>query len=209
MAYSVDIYDKKGKVVSQIELNDAIFSDGIVNESLIHEYYLLQASNARHPIACVKGRGEISGSGRKLYKQKGTGNARSGGKDSPVRRGGGVAFWPRGENNFEKGMNKKARKIALAGIITLKAKENNIIGLKDLSFDVPKTKEAVDLLKNIGIQDKKILVVLSKKDENLTKSLRNISDVKYITVDYLNPFDVMGANKVVFLESALQTINGK
>ncbi|HCB51010.1 TPA: 50S ribosomal protein L4 [Patescibacteria group bacterium] len=106
-------------------------------------------------------------------------------------------------------MNKKARKIALNGIITLKAKENSIVGLKDLNLEAPKTKEVVDVIRNIGLQDKKLLVVLDKKNDNLTKSLRNISNVKYITVGYLNPFDVMGASKVVFMESALQLINEK
>jgi len=207
MSYSVDIYDKKGKVISAVQLNEELFSDNMINESLIHEYCLLQASNARHNIACVKGRGEISWSGRKLYKQKGTGNARSGGKDSPVRRGWGVAFWPRWEQNFVKWMNKKARKIALAGMITLKAKEKNVIWLKDLLLSAPKTKDALEIIKNIGLENTKILVVLNKKDENLSKSLRNIPDVKYITVAYLNPFDLMVAKKVVFLESALQTIN--
>ncbi|HCB51009.1 TPA: 50S ribosomal protein L4 [Patescibacteria group bacterium] len=88
MAYSIDIYDKNGKVVSKVDLNESVYADDCINESLIHEYYLLQTSNARNNIACVKGRGEVAVSGKKLYKQKGTGNARSGGKDSPTRKGG-------------------------------------------------------------------------------------------------------------------------
>jgi len=92
MAYSIDIYDINGEKVSTFDLDETLFSDAIVNKDLIHEYYLLQMSNARVNIAKVKGRGEVSGSGRKLYKQKGTGNARVGDKNSPIRRGGGVAF---------------------------------------------------------------------------------------------------------------------
>ncbi|AHB40846.1 50S ribosomal protein L4 [candidate division SR1 bacterium RAAC1_SR1_1] len=209
MVYSVDIYDKKGKVVSTVDLNEDIFADGNVNESLIHEYVILQASNARHNIACTKGRGEIAGSGRKIFKQKGTGNARAGDRNSPVRKGGGVAFGPRGERNFEKAMNKKARRNALMGIITLKAKDKALLGLKDFDLTEPKTKDLLDIVKNIGIEGKKALFVLGSKNQNIEKSLRNIANVKYITVGYLNPLDVMSASKVVFFETALQAINSK
>lgn len=209
MAYSVDIYDKKGKVVSTVNLNEEIFADGNVNEWLIHEYVLLQASNARNNIACVKGRGDIAGSGRKLYKQKGTWNARPWDKNSPVRKWWWVAFWPRWERNFEKAMNKKARKTALMGIITMRAKDQDIIWLKDFDLSEPKTKELIDVVKNIWLENKKSLFVLGSKNENIQKSLRNIANVKYITIGYLNPLDVMSANKVVFFETALEAINSK
>ena len=132
MAYSIDIYDINGEKVSTFDLDETLFSDAIVNKDLIHEYYLLQMSNARVNIAKVKGRGEVSGSGRKLYKQKGTGNARVGDKNSPIRRGGGVAFGPRGERNFTKVMTKKARKIALQGLLTLKAQQNELMGVQKI-----------------------------------------------------------------------------
>ncbi|MDD3262307.1 MAG: 50S ribosomal protein L4 [Candidatus Absconditabacteria bacterium] len=209
MVYSVDIYDKKGKVVSTIDLNGDVFADENINEGLIHEYVLLQSSNARNNIACTKGRGEIAGSGRKIFKQKGTGNARAGDRNSPVRKGGGVVFGPRGERNFEKAMNKKARRLALMGIITLKAKEKSILGLKDFDLSKPKTKDLLDVVKNIGIDGKKTLFVLGSKNENIEKSLRNIVNVKYITIGYLNPLDIMSAKKVVFFETALNAINSK
>ena len=209
MAYSVDIYDKKGKVVSTVDLNEEIYSDGIINDSLIHEYYLLQTSNARINIACVKGRGEVNGSGRKLYKQKGTGNARTGGKQAPVRRGGWVAFGPRGDRNFTKGMNKKAKKLALAGMITIKAKESALLGIDNFGFSAPKTKEAIEVLKNIGAANAKVLVVLNSKEDNTTKSLNNIPSVKYVSVGYLNPFDILSADKIVFEQAALESINTK
>lgn len=209
MAYSVDIYDKKGKVVSTVDLNEEIYSDGIINESLIHEYYLLQASNARVNIACVKGRGEVNGSWKKLYKQKGTGNARTGGKQAPVRRGGWVAFGPRGDRNFTKGMNKKAKRLALAGMVTVKAKDSALLGIDAFGISAPSTKEAIDVLKNIGAQNAKVLVVLNDKNEATTKSLRNIPTVKYVSVGYLNPFDVLSADKIVFEKAALESINTK
>lgn len=209
MVYNIDIYDKGGKVVSQFALDETLFDDSLVNKDLIHEYYLLQMSNARHNIACVKGRWEIHGSGRKLYKQKGTGWARPGDKNSPVRRWGGVAFWPRGVENYTKSMNKKARKIALNSIITLKAKAGELMGLKDITLGAPKTKDAQEILKNIWISTKKVLFVLSEKDENLLKSFRNLPKVKYLYADYLNPADLMSYHTVLFLESALTTLNNK
>jgi large subunit ribosomal protein L4 len=209
MVYSVDIYDKKWKLISSVDLNEQLFSDGRINESLVHEYILLQSSNARHNIACTKWRGEIAWSGRKIFKQKGTGNARAWDRNSPVRKGGWVAFGPRGERNFEKSMNKKSRRLALQSILTLKAKDNDLMGLKDFILEQPKTKELLDVVKNIGLEGKKVLFVLPWKNENVEKSLRNIAKVKYITLGYLNPLDVMSASKVVFFETALQEINAK
>ena len=209
MVYSVDIYDKSGKVVSNVDLNETLFADTMINPALIHEYYLLQSSNARLPIAKVQGKWEVAGSGRKLYKQKGTGNARSGWKNSPTRKGGGVAFGPRWEVAFEKWMNKKARKVAIYGLLTLKAKDKQICGLKDLEMKGPKTKDATSILKNLGLDGKKVLLVMNKKDEAIEKSFRNLQKVKYLLVDYLNPFDLMNADKVVLMESALEKINEK
>ena len=209
MVYTIDIYDKSGKVVSNFALDETIFDDTLVNKDLIHEYYLLQTSNARHNIASVKWRWEVHGSGRKLYKQKGTGGARPGDKNSPVRKWGWVAFGPRGVENYTKSMNKKARKIALNSIITLKAKAGELMGLKNLTLSAPKTKDAHEILKNIWIVSKKVLFVVMEKDENILKSFRNLPKVKYLYVDYLNPADLMWYHTVLFLESALATLNNK
>lgn len=207
MAYSIDMYDKSGKVVGQVSCNEAVFNDNLVNQSLIHEYYLLQTSNARNNIACVKGRGEVNGTGKKIYKQKGTGWARAGGKQSPIRRGWWVAFGPRGVENYTKEMPKKAKKIALNGLLTVKVKDQEVCGLKDFAFTNPKTKEAATILKNMWLGTKKVLFVIDKNDENITKSFRNLPKVKYLLVDYLNPYDLLHSDKVVFLESAFNKIN--
>ena len=207
MVYTIDIYDKGGTVVSNFVLDETIFADSLVNKDLIHEYYLLQTSNARHNIASVKWRGEVRGSGRKLYKQKGTGGARPGDKNSPLRKWGWVTFWPRGVENYTKNMNKKARRIALNSIITLKAKAGELMGLQNITLGAPKTKDAQEILKNIWIAAKKVLLVVSEKDENIFKSFRNLPKVKYIYADYLNPADLMSYHTVLFLESALTTLN--
>ena len=209
MWYTVDIYDKTWKIVSNLKLNDEIFSDDKINHNLIHEYYLLQTSNARNPIAHTKTRWEVAGSGKKLYRQKGTGNARVWDRRSPIRVGGGVVFWPRNERNYTKSMNKKSKQLALSSILTLKAKNKNIVWLKDFDMKELKTKEALNILTNIWLNKEKTLFVLNEKNLNLIKSFRNLNNVKYLLADYLNPKDLLEYNKILFLESALNKINTK
>lgn len=209
MAYSIDMYDKNGKVIQHIPCDENIFNDENINLSLIHEYYLLQMSNKRNPIACVKGKGEVQGSGKKLYRQKGTWSARVWAKRSPIRVGGWVAFGPRGVENFVKNMPKKSKKLALYGLLTLKLKDKELCALQDFTFDKPSTKEAATLLKNMWLTDKKVLLVLNKKDDTIIKSFRNLKKINYLFVDYLNPYDLMHSDKIVFLESAFKKINQK
>lgn len=209
MWYTIDIYDKTWKKISTLKLNNEIFSEDKINYNLIHEYYLLQTSNARNPIAHTKTRWEVAGSGKKLYRQKGTGYARVWDRRSPIRIGGGVVFWPRNEKNYTKSMNKKSRQLALSGILTLKAKDKNIIWLKDFEMKEPKTKEALNILTNIWLNKEKTLFVLNEKNINLIKSFRNLNNVKYLLADYLNPKDLLEYNKILFLESALNKINTK
>ena len=206
MGYSVDVYNTEGKVVSKVELNANLFADEKINKTLIQEYLLLQQANGRVAIADTKDRSEVSGSGKKLYRQKGTGNGRVWDKNSPLRRHGWIAFGPTSARNFEKMMTKKARKVAMNGIITMKAKDSAICGLS-LDKMEPKTKEAASIIERIGLSNQKVLLVLDAKNEGIEKSFRNIAKVKYILVDYLNPRDVLNADKVVFLEKALNKLN--
>ena len=206
MVYTVDVYDKTWKVASKFELNPEVFSDEKINTSLIHEYLLLQEANARNAIASTKTRGEVSGSGRKLYKQKGTGNARVGDRNSPIRRHGWVAFGPSSERVYEKAMTKKARKVALNGLITMKVKDGIVCWL-DIDTMKPSTKDAIALLSKMWKNEKKVLLVLDKKEEWIVKSFRNIDGLKYLMVDYLNPRDLMNADAVVFLKPALEFVN--
>lgn len=209
MNYVVDIYNTKGKVVKSMDLNPELFADHIVNTNVIHEYFLYQQSNDRANTAHSKTRAEVAGSGKKLFKQKGTGSARPGSLRSPVRRKGWVAFGPRNERNYQKSMNKKTRNLALRGLLTLKAKDKSLIGLDAFDAKEIKTKVAVEALKNIGLTDKKVLFVLDKKDDAVQKSFRNIAWLKYILVDYLNPFDLMAYDTVLMLQPALEKINVK
>lgn len=207
MAYSVDIYDINGKVVGEEKLNESLFSDDLVNQSLIHEFYLLQAANWRQNLAKVKWRWEVRVSWKKLYKQKWTWNARSGWKDSPTRKWGWVAFGPRWERNFAKWMNTKQRRLALQWLLTLKAKSKDIVWLKSFELKEPKTKKANEIISNLWLNNSKVLFVISQKDENICKSFRNLEKVKYLLVDYLNPYDIMTCDKMLINESALAKIN--
>jgi len=207
MSYSIEVYNAKGKVVKSLDLKKELFDDSMINSSIIHEYYLLQRANARLVNAHTKTRSEVSVSGRKLYRQKGTGNARVGDAGSPVRRKGWVAFGPRNERNYLKTMNKKTKKRALYGILTQKVKDGLMFGLDDFALKTPKTKDALAVLANISLHDVKLLVVLDKKNDIIEKSLRNIPRVKYIQSTYLNPVDLLEYDKVLFLEEALNHIN--
>ena len=206
MGYSVDVYNTEGKVVSKVNLNADLFADEKINKTLIQEYLLLQQANGRVAIADTKDRSEVSGSGKKLYRQKGTGNGRVWDKNSPLRRHGWIAFGPTSARNFEKVMTKKARKVAMNWIITMKAKDSALCGLA-LEKMEPKTKEAANIVERLGLANQKVLLVLDAKNEWIEKSFRNIAKVKYILVDYLNPRDVLNADKVVFLEKALNKLN--
>ncbi len=207
MTYSVDVYDKLWKVVNTVALDASLYADEIVNPSLIQEYYLLQRANARQASAHTKTRGEVAGSGKKLYRQKGTGNARVGDRRSPIRVGGGIAFGPRKEKDFSKTMTKKARNKALRGLLTLKLQNDEVLGLQEFTMKAPSTKEVVSILDKMGLAATKTLVVVDQKDDTIVKSFRNLENVKYLLVDYLNPVDLMHFDKVVFFESALNKIN--
>jgi len=209
MSYSVDIYDKTGKVVSKISLCEDVFADEKINHSLIHEYYLLQTSNARIARAHTKTRGEVTGSGKKLYRQKGTGRARAGDVKSPVRRWWWVVFGPSKERNFTKDMPKKARKRALYGLLTLKIKDGEIYGFVGFDIKEPKTKDASTLLSKIGLDKGKVLIVVEQKNDTITKSFRNLEKVKYVLVDYLNPYDLLNYPKILFTQAALERLNTK
>ena len=163
---------------------------------------VLRLANARQPIAHVKTRGEVVASTKKMFRQKGTGNARKGPKTAPILRGGGVAHGPRNTVNYSKAMPKQERRAALFSSLSEKAKSGQIFALEDLKLETPKTKDFVSLLKKLP-EAKKYLFVVSEKDFAFEKSLSNIPFVRTIDAGYLNPYDVLNADKVCFLSSAL------
>lgn len=206
MTYSIQVYNKDGKATGTLSLNEALFNDERINNDLIHEFFLLQQANARHPIAHTKTRAEVAGSGKKIYKQKGTGNARAGSSRSPIRRHGGVAFGPRNDVNHTKTMNKKMRKIALCGIFTLKAKNDQLLGLEAKTLTAIKTKGAIEMLSKLGLAQRKTLIVISQKNEILEKSFNNIPRTKSIIADYINPVDLLQYDKVILVDGSMEKI---
>jgi len=200
----IDLYTQTGEKKGNLELPSEFF-EAKVNQGLIHLALLRQQANARQSNAHTKTRGERQGSTRKLYRQKGTGNARAGSSRSPTRRKGGVAFGPLNIKNYNKDMPKKERCAALKSLLTVKAKENNIFALENYTVEKPKTKDFAGLLKKLPAA-RSILLVLDKHNENLEFSSKNIPKVKILLVNYLNPFDLLKYEKIMFLKEAIARI---
>jgi len=206
MSYSIKVYNTLWKEVEEITLNDAIFTDKNINASLMHEFVVMQLANARHNIAKAKWRWEVASSGRKLYRQKGTGNARVGDAASPIRRWGWVAFGPTWNENWTKNMPKKQRRKALFSALTVKVKDNCMIALDNYNYEEIKTKNAVETLKNLNLTWEKTLIVIPEVNQIIYRSFRNIPRTKVVLANYVNPYDLLTFNKVIFLKDSLQKI---
>lgn len=183
------------KDVFEIEPNDhAIYLD--VKQFL---------ANNRQGTHKAKERADITGSTRKIKRQKGTGTARAGSIKSPIFRGGGRAFGPRPRSyNFK--LNKKVKQLARKSALTYKAKSKGILVLEDFSMEAPKTREFCDIHKSLKVDNKKSLLVLSEPNKNIFLSSRNLGDSKVITVSELNTYDIMNASVVIFVESSLNVL---
>ena len=202
MSYNIKIYDSKWKVVDTLDLNKDIFNDANINNDLIHELVLLQQANGRQWNAHTKNRSEVKHSGRKLMKQKGNGRGRQGDAAMPTRRWWGTLFWPTNAANWTKSMNRKQRKLALLGSVLLKIQKGNVVWLTWFDLSDIKTKDAKNVLNTLSFDNQKNLIVLSEKDDKITKSIRNIDKLKYIYIDYLNPADLFSHKNVIFLWNA-------
>jgi large subunit ribosomal protein L4 len=190
----------------KVVLNDLIY--GVEpNDHAIYLDVKQYLANQRQGTSKSKERGEVSGSTRKLKKQKGTGTARAGSIKSPVFRGGGRVFGPR-PRNYEFKLNKKVKLLARKSALSYKAKDNGIIILEDFNFEAPKTKEFVAIQNNLKINDKKSLFVLSEVNKNIYLSSRNLLGVKVITVSELTTYDILNASSVILLEGSLEKIEG-
>lgn len=200
---TIDLFTSSGTKKGTLTLPESLF--GVtVKHGLIHQMLVLQQSNARRPIAHAKRRGEVIGSTKKLFQQKGTGRARRGDIRSPLLRGGGKAFGPRKDMNFEKKMPRGMRHAALRACLSLQAKNATILGLEDYPGTI-KTKNVSELLTKMNVQiGRNTLIVLPAAHEALTLSSRNIPKVKTVTASYLNPQDVLKSRFIIFLVDALK-----
>ena len=198
----VDVLNIKGEKVEEINLNDDVFAIE-PNEAVVHQVVVAQLANKRQGTQSTKTRSEVRGGGRKPWRQKGTGRARAGSIRSPLWKGGGVIFAPKPRDYSQK-VNKKMRRLAMKSVLSSKVLDNELIVLDSLNFDAPKTKEMVEVLKNINAN--KALLVLANNDENVYKSARNIPDVATVTVDSLNVYDMLKYYQLVVTKEAAQKI---
>ena len=199
---NVSVYNMEGKEVGTMELNDAVFGVEI-NDHLVHLAVVRQLANKRQGTQKAKTRSEVSGGGRKPWRQKGTGHARQGSTRSPQWTGGGVVFAPV-PRDYEIKMNKKERRAALKSALTSRVQENKLIVLDDLKLDEVKTKAMQAVLNNLNVS--KAMVVLADNDQNVVLSARNIPNVITALPNTINVYDVLKYNTVILTKSAVASI---
>ena len=199
---NVSVYNMEGKEVGTIELNDAVF--GVeVNEHLVHMAVVAQLANKRQGTQKAKTRSEVSGGGRKPWRQKGTGHARQGSTRSPQGTGGGMVFAPT-PRDYTITLNKKEKRAALKSALTSRVNENKFVVVDELKFDEVKTKNFKAVMNNLKVS--KALVVLADNDQNTVLSARNIPEVKTSLVNTINVFDILKYNTVVATKAAVASI---
>ena len=197
----VSVYNQSGKVVDHIEISEKVF-DVPFNESVVHQAMLRQQANARQGTASTKTRSEVNGSTRKLFKQKGTGNARAGSIKSGLRPGGGIFFGPK-PRDYRQAMPKKMRQLALRCVLSAKARDQELMVLEGLSFEQPKTKEMAQVLAALEVASS-ALIVTDKAEENTVKSARNISGVKTTPSALLNVVDILSHKMLLMTVAAVR-----
>ena len=197
----VPVYNLAGEVVRQIEISDRVFAVPL-REGVVYQAMVRQRANARQGTADTKTRGEIAGSGRKLFRQKGTGSARPGSRKSPLRRGGGVVFGPH-PRSYQQAMPRKMRQLALRCALSAKAADGELKILEDLKFEEPKTKRMTEVLTALGV-DHSVLIVTSEPEGSVIKSARNLPGTKTMPANILNVLDVISFRMLVMTEAAVR-----
>ena len=199
----IDVYNIEGKKVSDIELADSVF--GIEpNEKIVHSVLVNYMANQRQGTSNTKTRAEVSGGGRKPWRQKGTGRARQGSIRSPQWFKGGIALGPK-PRDYSYRVNKKERRLAVRSVLSSKVLENNLVVVDSMNFDAIKTKNMVSALNNLKVEGK-TLIVLPEKNENVQKSARNIEGVKTSLVNTINVYDLLKYNKLVLTVDAVKSL---
>ena len=199
---NVSVLNMEGKEVGSMELNDAVFGVEI-NEHLVHQAVVLQLANNRQGTQKAKTRSEVSGGGRKPWRQKGTGHARQGSTRAPQWTGGGVVFAPV-PRDYSFKMNKKEKRAALKSVLTSKVQENKFIVLDELKLAEVKTKEMKKVLDNLKVNN--ALVIIGDDSENVALSARNIACVQTASVNTINVFDMLKYNTIIATKSSVASI---
>lgn len=198
----VPVYSLTGEVVEQIEISDQVFAMPF-NEGVVHQVMVGQLANARQGTASTKTRSEVQGSSQKMFRQKGTGMARAGGRRSPTRRGGGIIFGPR-PRDYRQDTPKRMRRLALKCVLSSKLKDEELKVVQELKLE-PKTKYLVQILGALGA-DSSALVVTSGPEENVIKAARNIRGVKTMPANLLNVLDILSHKVLLITVSAVRRV---
>lgn len=199
----VIVYNTKGSELERIELDESVF--GVpMNEAVVHQAMVQQLANARLGTAKAKSRGEVAGSTRKLYRQKGTGRARAGSAKSPLRRHGGVIFGPK-PRDYHQSMPKKMRRLAIRCVLSSKVTEGEFKVIDKIEFDGPKTDLMLDIIRALKIE-RSALIAISESDSNVVKSARNLPGVDAIQARQLNVVDLLNHRDLVITTDALRQI---
>ena len=206
---TLPIYNTEGKEIDRIKLDTTIF-DGTINTAAVYQVVTAYRANQRKGLASTKTRGEVSGGGRKPWKQKGTGRARVGSIRSPLWRHGGVIFGPH-PRDFSYTIPKKIKVLALKSVLCAKLKENNFIVLDNLKIEKPKTKEVIKVFYNLKIDPRKIkvLLLLDKVDNNLKLALRNINFLNFNLAKDTNTYEVLAAHKLIITKEGLKELTDR
>jgi len=199
-----DVYNTEGKKVGTLE-QPSLFQTPI-DEKLIHRYFVWVRTMLRHTVAHTKTRGEISGGGKKPWRQKGTGRARVGSSRNPVWRHGGTVFGPLKEQTFATRMPRQERRKALFGALSSKAQDNAVVVVSDWKMDAPKTKEAQAVLAKLPVADKKVLHIHSQYEHALFASLRNLPKVASTTVENMNIVDLLNSDVLLMTKDAIEAL---
>jgi large subunit ribosomal protein L4 len=200
---NIPVYNMAGEVVRNIDISDAIFAQSS-NDALVHQTLVAQRANARQGTSDTKTRSEVTGSTKKLYRQKHTGRARAGSIKSGLRRGGGIIFGPH-PRDLSVSLPRKMRRAAIKCVLSSKASGQELVVLDELKLDEPKTREIVKVMKALGIEGSAILA-LPEVDEVVIKSARNLPDIKTMPARQLNVTDMLAYEKLLMTEAALRQI---
>ncbi|WP_421382650.1 50S ribosomal protein L4 [Bacillus salacetis] len=199
----VALFNQSGSQVGDVELNDSVF--GIEpNQNVLYEAVIMQRASQRQGTSKVKGRSEVRGGGRKPWRQKGTGRARQGSIRSPQWRGGGTVFGPV-PRSYSYKLPKKVRRLAIKSALSTKVAEENILVLESLVFDAPKTKEFANVLKNLSV-NAKTLVVTEGSEDNVALSARNIPGVTVVAANGISVLDVVAHDKLIITKAAVEKV---
>jgi len=197
----VPVYSLAGEVVKHIEISNQVFAVPF-NQAVVHQAMVRQRANARQGTASTKTRGEVSGSTRKLFRQKGTGLARAGSIKSPLRRGGGIAFGPH-PRSYRQALPRKMRQLALRCVLSAKARDGELVILEQLKLPEPKTKEMVRVLTALGV-DSSALIVSGEPEENVIKSARNLTGIKTLPASLINVVDILSYKMLMMTVAAVR-----